>query len=366
MNKFEDHWRKKMEDPEEHKDFLKEKVKEDMWEKILVSKNGFEQSWQKKMDDPEAWEGIVTEVDKQALWQQLQTSLAQFELQWREKIDDASQVSTLFLDEAAKERIAANIFAEKETFEIEWQDKMNDPVLAGQDILNGGSKDRIWHNIQSAHNNTTAPTQKEKRKSLLTLRWSHAAALLIGAFGALLVWDRSSVPLQNTLVVTPPSGAIIPAANLVVTQKENPGKQEERLSTVHDARAKPATRTVAKSKVTATVKESREIIEQVSGKVRPVKALQSAVVLAQAKPVINTDKVTASEDKTKIVPGNPEIEIAINKTVPAKKVVHISDIRPAQASVKGTAIYGRAFGEGKEKRNEKSTMTFNSVLKNYK
>ncbi len=366
MNKFEDHWRKKMDEPEEYKDFLSEKVKAEMWEKIRASKNSFEQSWQKKMDDPEGWEGVLTEAEKQVFWEQLQTSLAPFELQWREKIEDASQENALLLDEATKERIAATVFAGKENFESDWQDKMNDPVFAGQDRLNDASKDRIWHNIQAGNIHTAGSVPKEKRKSLLTLRWSHAAALLIGAFGTWLVWDRSSVPLQNTFVIAPPSGVVIPAVNPAATQQEQSAEQEERQRARQDALSKPATNTIAKSKGTAPQKESRERIERVSGKVRPVKALQSGVILAQAKPVINTDKVAASEDKTKIVPGNPEIEIAINKTVPAKKVVHISDIRPAEASAKGTAIYGRAFGEGKEKRNEKSTMTFNSVLKNYK
>lgn len=361
MNKFEDHWRKKMDDPEGCKDLLKEKGRAAMWEKIQASKNGFEQDWQKKVDNPEGWEGTLEEATKKELWDNAQIPLAQFELQWREKIEEINQVNGVFLDDAAKERIAAIVFAGKETFEIDWQDKMDDPVFEEQAILNDAAKDRIWHSIQSG-NHTIAPVPEEKRKPGPALRWSHAAALLIGACTTWLIWDQSSVPLQNTLVATPPEKVIIPA----VTQKEKAAEQQETVNAEQDVLSKSANRTIAKARATAPVKESRERIERVSGNIRPVKAIQAAVVLAGVKPVMNTKESTVSEAKANTVPDNPGIEVAINKTAPAKKVVHISDIRPAGVSAKGATIYGRAFGEGKEKRNEKSTMTFNSVLKNYK
>ncbi|RYD99485.1 MAG: hypothetical protein EOP54_03905 [Sphingobacteriales bacterium] len=368
MNKFEDHWRKKMNEPGEYKDFLKEKARADIWEKVQAAKQGFEKTWQEKTGNMEAWEGALGEVAKQVLWNKLQIPLAPFERQWHEKLADTSQLQGLFLDEAAKERMKATVFAAKENFELNWQDKMNDPVLTGEDDrLNAASKERIWRNVQSANTNTKGPAAKEKRRPLFFLRWSHAAALLIGAFSAWLIWERSSVPLQNTLVVAPQSGIIAPAVNPVAMQKQTiSSSQQETVSAERDAVSKPYTKLLVKGKVVAPAKENRGIIERVAGKVTPVKVVHAAVVQANAAPVLNTNNATASADKTNPGIQEPEIEVTTNKALPVKKVVHISDIRPADAPAKGTAIYGRAFREGKEKRNEKSTMTFNSVLKNYK
>ncbi|GEM_PF-1301941 len=368
MNKFEDHWRKKLDDPGEQKDFLNGKVKAGMWENILVSKNGFEQDWQKKADDIEAWEGALTEVRKQALWHKLQIPLAQFELQWRQKVEKGSQENGLFLDEITKERMAATVFVEKENFELDWQEKMNDPVLAGPELLETASKDRMWHKVQSGNVNTMAPAPKEKRRPLFVLRWSHAAALLIGAFSTWLIWDRSSTPLQNTLALTPQPEVIVPVVTPAETLKNiMPTLQKGPASAAQEVvMAKPVTKMIAKSKVMATTRGKRGIIERVAGKATQVKPLQSATVLAKSGPVSNTGKTIAPQEKAGTVIPEQDIEVAIAKAAPVKKVVHISDIRPAEVPAKGTAIYGRAFGERKEKRAEKSTMTFNSVLKNYK
>lgn len=367
MNKFEDHWRKKLDEPGGQKDFLNEKVKAGMWEKIQASKNGFEQDWQKKADDIGAWEGALTEAARQALWHKLQAPLTQFEQQWREKMEEGSQKNGLFLDEVTKERIAATVFVEKENFELDWQDKMNNPVLAGPEQLDVTSKDRMWHKVRSGTINTTASAFKEKRRPLFVLRWSHAAALLIGAFSTWLIWDRSSTPLQNTLVISPQPERIAPVVAPAETQKKIiPDLQKESSGIEQGIASKPFTQPIAKVKPIPPSRDNRELIERVAGKATSVKPLQSAVVLAKSSPASNTGKTIPLSETADSRVQEQDIAIAIAKAAPVKKVVHISDIRPAEVPVKGTAIYGRAFGEGKEKRNEKSTMTFNSVLKNYK
>lgn len=363
MNKYEDHWREKMNDPETQKDFLEKKVKADMWDKIQASKKGFEQAWQKNVDNVDSWEGTLAEERRQAMWDKLQAPLAQFEKQWHEKIGNTDQLNGIFLDETTKERIAATIFAEKENFETEWQDKMNDPAQTDEYILSPVSKDRIWSNIQSGNITKTDAGPKEKRRSFFALRWSHAAALLIGAFSTLLVWDRTSPPLQNALVTAPPLEEMItPAA-----EKETMlPVQQEPTDVAQDAPHKHATKVIAKSKSKIAVKENRNVIERVAGKVTPVKPVQSGIVKANTKPVINLNTNSTAEDKANIgLTSEKDIATTIVKA-PAKKVVHISDIRPAEVHTKGTSIYGRAFGEGKEKSKEKSTMTLNSVLKNYR
>lgn len=367
MNKFEDHWREKLEDPGAQKDFLNEKVKADMWENILASKNGFEQDWQKKADNIEAWEGTLTEADKKTLWHKIQTSSTQFEQQWREKIEEDSRESGLFLDEVTKERIATTVFDGKQNFESDWQEKINDPVLTDSELLATASKNRIWHKVQSANTNTATFTPKLKRKPLFALRWSHAAALLIGAFSTWLIWDRSSIPLQNTLVVAPQPELIAPVAAPAEIQKKIIPDLEKGASGIEEgAASKPFTKPIAKVKPIAPSRDNRRVIERVAGKVTSVKPLQSAVVLAKSSPVTSTGKTIPVAEKAGSRMQEQDMAVAIAKAAPAKKVVHISDIRPAAVPSKGTAIYGRAFGEGKEKRNEKSTMTFNSVLKNYK
>ena len=367
MNKFEENWRKKFDELGEQKDSLKEKVRADMWKNILASKNGFEQDWQKKGEDSEAWKGALTEADKKILWHKIQTSLTQFEQQWQEKIEEDSRESGLFLDEVTKERIGATVLVEKENFELDWQNKINDPVLAGQDILNASSRNRIWHKVQSANTNTATFTSKLKRKPVFALRWSHAAALFIGAFSAWLIWDRSSTPLQNTLVVAPQPELITPVAAPDEIQNKIIPDLEKGASGIEEGTAsKPFTKPIAKVKPIAPSRGSRRVIERVAGKVTSVKPLQSAVVLAKSSPVTNTGKTIPIAEKAGNRMQEQDLAVAIAKAAPVKKVVHISDIRPAEVPSKGTAIYGRAFGEGKEKRNEKSTMTFNSVLKNYK
>lgn len=366
MNKFEDHWRKKIDDPGGQKDFLNEKVRADMWKNILASKNGFEQDWQKQGDDIEAWEGTLTEAERNALWHRLQTSAAPFEQQWREKMEEGSQENGSFLDEVTKARIAATVFVEKENFELDWQDKINDPVLAGPALLDTASKNRMWHKVQSGNINTI-PAPKEKRRPLFVLRWSHAAALLIGAFSTWLIWSRSSTPLQNALVVSPQPELIAPVVSPAEMPEDIiPSSPKEPANIGQEGvTPQPVTKVIAKSKVMVT-RENRDRVERVAGKAIPVKPLQAAIVQAKSSPVVNTGKIIAPQEKAGAVVPEQDIEVAITKTAPAKKVVHISDIRPAAAPVKGTAIYGRAFGEGREKRNERGSMTFNSVLKNYK
>lgn len=366
MNKFEDHWRKKLDEPGGQKDFLSEKVRADMWTNILASKNGFEQDWQKKADDIETWKGTLTEADKQSLWHKLQAPLAQFEQRWREKIEESSQENGLFLDEVTKERIAATVFVEKENFELDWQDKINDPVLAGPALLDTASKDRMWHKVQSGNINR-APAPKEKRRPLFVLRWSHAAALLIGAFSTWLIWDRSSTPLQNALVVSPQPELIAPVVSPAETQKKIiPALQKESSRIEQGIASKPFIQPIVKVKPITPSGDNRVMIERVAGKATSVKPLQSAVVLAKSSPVANTVKTIPVPETVGSRVQEQDIAVVIAKAAPVKKVVHISDIRPAEVPAKGTAIYGRAFGDGKEKRNEKSTMTFNSVLKNYK
>ncbi len=366
MNKFEDHWRKKIDSPGEQKDFLTEEGRAAIWEKIQASKRGFEQSWQKKTDGIGAWEGALTEAARQALWHKLQAPLTQFEQQWREKMEEGSQKNGLFLDGVTKERIAATVFVEKENFELDWQDKMNNSVLAGQAVLDETSKSRIWHKVQSGNTADSGSVGREKQRRLPALRWSNAAALLIAAFATWLIRDRNSTFLNSTIVVTNPPEQAIPAVKPPAMQSEKTAEREETAQSPHNTSPRQDRRTIAKVKSATLVKESRKRIESVAGNISPVKALQVAAVLADGKQAIANSNTTSPEIKTNTVAGNPEMEIAINKAAPAKRVVHISDIRPAEVSSKGTAIYGRAFGEGKEKRNEKSTMTFNSVLKNYK
>lgn len=366
MNKYEDHWRDKWNDPDVHKDFLKEEVKSDMWEKIQSSKKDFEHNWQEKADRLEAWKGSLDIQAKQEIWDKLQIPLAKFEKQWRKKINEADDVKGLFLDEAGKERIETSVFAEKENFELEWEAKMNDPVLGARDILDTRQKEKIWNNIQPVIATADQP-KKEKRRPFFSLRWSHAAALLIGAFSTWLIWKNTNAPLQNTLVVSHESEVAPTNVKPLEVQKEEiPSSQQESAHTGQVVIAKSA-KASAKEKMPVPLRESRGLIEPVAGKVsRHVRPVTSTLVLAKTTPVIHTNNTKAIENNTIVVTPEKEIEAAIAKATPAKKVVHISDIRPVEMHSKGTAIYSRAFGEGKGKRNEKSTMTLNSVIKNYK
>lgn len=366
MNKYEDHWRDKWNDPDIHKDFLNEEVKSDMWEKIQSSKKGFEHSWQEKADDPEAWKGSLDIQSKQELWDKLQIPLAKFEKEWRKKINESHHVKGLFLDEAGKERMETTVFAEKENFELEWVAKMSDPDFGAQDILDTRRKDQIWNNIQPVIATGQQP-QPEKRRPYLTLRWSHAAALLIGAFSTWLVWKNSNAPLQNTLVVSHESEVAPTNVKPPEVQKEVIPSSQQASATTGQVVIAKSDRVIAKEKMPVPHKQSRGLIESVAGKEsRHVRPVASTLVLAKTTPVIHTDNTKTIENNTIAVAPEKDIETAIVKASPVKKVVHISDIRPAEMHAKGTAIYSRAFGEGKGKRNEKSTMTLNSVIKNYK
>lgn len=367
MNKFEDHWQEKMNDPEMQKDFLKEEVKADMWEKIQASKKGFEQTWQKNADNIETWKGILGEEMKLAMWDRLLIpSLAQFEQQWREKMQDTGQLNGIFPDASVKDRIAVRVFSAKENFESDWQETMNDPARIDEQILIPASKERIWNTIQAGNIVTTGAAPKEKHRPLFTLRWSHAAALLIGAFSTWLIWDRSSAPLQNTLVVIPETQESIPPVNPAETLKEIiPTTPQDVAKTTQAAIHKHSSKMITKGKANAVVKERRDVIERVAAKVTPVKPVQSGIVKANVKPVRLNAGSTAEDKGHTVLTPEKDIATSIVKA-PAKKVVHISDIRPAEVHTKGTSIYARAFGEGKEKRKEQSTMTLNSVIKNYK
>lgn len=368
MKNFEDHWREKMNDSDAQKDFLKEEVKAHMWGKIQSSKNNFEKAWQKKADDFPEWEGFLAQEAKQELWEKLQIPLAKFEKNWREKIEEPDNIKGTFLNEASKERIAAAVFADKENFELEWQQKMQDPAFAVLEDL-PEAKVRIWEQVSSgilAMNQG----QKEKRKVFFKLRWSHAAALLVGIAGAWFFANRPTESLQKTIAEAPVSeSAQQPVVPQIIPQEEIPLPKQAAATVVEEPHniARHSVKDALKDKMPASAPESRKLIEPVASKFNAVTPLKSEQVLAKAEPTLNTNNTKTTEAvKNGLPTPEKEIEETIAKAAPSKKVVHISDIRPSETHTKGSSVYARAFGKREEPGKEKSSMTFNSVLKNYK
>ena len=369
MKNFEDHWREKMNDSDAQKDFLKEEVKAHMWGKIQSSKKKFEKAWQKKADEIPGWEGFLEQGAKQEIWDKLQIPRAKFEKNWREKIEEPDNIRNVFLNETGKERIAASVFAQKENFELEWQQKMQDPALAVLEDL-PEAKVRIWEQVSSGIL-ATNPASKEKRKVFFKLRWSHAAALLIGIAGAWFFLSKPAESLHKTIAEAPVSESVQqPVGPQIMPREEISLPEQDTEAPVnreqHNNIARNSTKAPLKDKIPVAAPQSRKLIEPVASRFNTVTPLKSEKVLAKSEPTLKTNhtKTTEVRDNGLLAPEK-EIEETIATAAPVKRVVHISDIRPSEAHARGNSAYGRAFGENKEHR-EKSSMNLNSVLKNYK